>query len=37
MFFTEDVYQMMMDNDEMWIVWKDGTAMFMLDLPIMDA
>lgn len=35
--FTDAVYQMMLDNDEMWVTYKPGAAILILDLPLMDA
>lgn len=32
-----DLYQMMFDNDEMWVIYNSGNAMLMLDLPLFDA
>lgn len=34
--FKNDVYDTMLDNDEMWIVYEDGSAMVIYDLPLYD-
>jgi hypothetical protein len=32
-----DIYDTMIDNDEMWYVLANGNAFIMYDLPIFDA
>lgn len=36
MLFKDDIYDTMMDNDEMWFVSDNGSAMLISDASLMD-
>lgn len=34
--FKEDIYETMLDNDELWFVYITGAAMIISDASLMD-
>lgn len=34
--FKDDIYETMIENDEMWFIQIDGNAILILDLPLYD-
>ena len=34
--FTEEVYQAIFDNDEIWFVWSEGNALLIYDTQLLD-
>lgn len=35
--WNDSILDCMMNTDEMWIVYEDGSAILLLDLPIWDS
>lgn len=34
--FSQDMYMEILDNDEIWVVTKEGSAMIVSDASLMD-